>query len=98
MAEATDSADGRSHPRASGPGLATRQRRRHRPIPGTKRAARVEENVAADTAVLTAGQIARLDNLPVAAGDHHNETKCACSNASPSGAGEARARALVLNV
>jgi hypothetical protein len=54
--------------------------------------------VGADTVVLTAGQIARLDNLPVAAGDHHNETKCACSNASPSGAGEARARALVLNV
>jgi aryl-alcohol dehydrogenase-like predicted oxidoreductase len=53
---------------------------------------------AADTVVVTAGQIARLDNLPVTAGDHHNETKCACSNASPSGAGEARARALVLNV
>jgi aryl-alcohol dehydrogenase-like predicted oxidoreductase len=43
------------------------------PIPGTKRVTRVEENVAADEIVLTAEQIARLDDLPAAAGDHHNE-------------------------
>jgi aryl-alcohol dehydrogenase-like predicted oxidoreductase len=45
------------------------------PIPGTKRAARLEENVAADDVQLTADQIQRLDNLPVASGDHHNETQ-----------------------
>ena len=33
------------------------------PIPGTKRVTRVEENVAADDVVLTAGQIKRLDEL-----------------------------------
>jgi aryl-alcohol dehydrogenase-like predicted oxidoreductase len=45
------------------------------PIPGTKRRSRVEENVAADDVVLTADQIRRLDNLPVASGDHHNEAQ-----------------------
>ncbi|MER5324703.1 aldo/keto reductase [Streptosporangium roseum] len=43
------------------------------PIPGTKRVARVEENIAADGTELTAEQIAKLDNLPPAAGEHHNE-------------------------
>jgi aryl-alcohol dehydrogenase-like predicted oxidoreductase len=43
------------------------------PIPGTKRVARVEENIAADNIVLTPAQITRLDNLTPAAGDHHNE-------------------------
>ncbi|MFG1710569.1 aldo/keto reductase [Nonomuraea sp. M3C6] len=43
------------------------------PIPGTKRVARVEENIAADGIELTAEQIAKLDNLPPAAGEHHNE-------------------------
>ena len=43
------------------------------PIPGTKRVSRVEENVAADGIELTAEQIAKLDNLPPAAGDDHNE-------------------------
>ncbi|WP_240512549.1 aldo/keto reductase, partial [Streptomyces griseoruber] len=43
------------------------------PIPGTKRVERVEENTAADRVVLTAGQIEKLDNLPAAAGDHHDE-------------------------
>jgi aryl-alcohol dehydrogenase-like predicted oxidoreductase len=43
------------------------------PIPGTKRVARVEENSAADGIELTAEQIAKLDNLPPAAGEHHNE-------------------------
>jgi aryl-alcohol dehydrogenase-like predicted oxidoreductase len=45
------------------------------PIPGTKRAARVEENVAADDVVLMPDQIRRLDNLPVASGEHHNEAQ-----------------------
>ncbi|MEV4245694.1 aldo/keto reductase [Streptosporangium canum] len=43
------------------------------PIPGTKRVARVEENVAADGIELTAEQIDKLNNLPPAAGEHHNE-------------------------
>lgn len=43
------------------------------PIPGTKRVVRVEENIAADDVALTTEQIARLDDLPVAAGEHHNE-------------------------
>jgi aryl-alcohol dehydrogenase-like predicted oxidoreductase len=43
------------------------------PIPGTKRVPRVEENVAADGIELTAEQIDKLDNLPPAAGEHHNE-------------------------
>ena len=45
------------------------------PIPGTKRVARVEENVAADDVVLTAEQMKRLDELTPAAGDHHNEAQ-----------------------
>jgi aryl-alcohol dehydrogenase-like predicted oxidoreductase len=45
------------------------------PIPGTKRVARVEENIAADAIELTAEQIDRLDNLTPAAGDHHNEAQ-----------------------
>ncbi|MEU4721048.1 aldo/keto reductase [Nonomuraea dietziae] len=43
------------------------------PIPGTKRVARVEENVAADGIELTADQIDKLNNLPPAAGEHHDE-------------------------
>nr|WP_308211666.1 aldo/keto reductase [Actinoallomurus soli] len=45
------------------------------PIPGTKRVSRLEENVAADTVELTAEQIALLDDLTPAAGDHHNEAQ-----------------------
>jgi aryl-alcohol dehydrogenase-like predicted oxidoreductase len=45
------------------------------PIPGTKRVSRVEENTAADAVALTAEQIARLDDLTPAAGDHHNEAQ-----------------------
>lgn len=45
------------------------------PIPGTKRVSRVEENVSADAVVLSVDQVARLDDLPVAAGDHHNEAQ-----------------------
>jgi len=45
------------------------------PIPGTKRVSRLEENVAADDVVLTAEQIAKLDDLPPPAGGHHNEAQ-----------------------
>ncbi|TLY51688.1 MAG: aldo/keto reductase [Gammaproteobacteria bacterium] len=43
------------------------------PIPGTKRVARVEENIAADRVELSAAQIARLNNLTPAAGERHDE-------------------------
>jgi aryl-alcohol dehydrogenase-like predicted oxidoreductase len=42
------------------------------PIPGTKRVARLEENIAADAVTLTAEQLAKLDNTTPALGDHHN--------------------------
>jgi len=45
------------------------------PIPGTRRVSRLEENVAADTLVLTAEQLAALDALPPAAGGHHTEAQ-----------------------
>jgi aryl-alcohol dehydrogenase-like predicted oxidoreductase len=45
------------------------------PIPGTKRVARLEENVAADGIELTGEQLGRLSNLPPAAGAHHNEAQ-----------------------
>jgi aryl-alcohol dehydrogenase-like predicted oxidoreductase len=45
------------------------------PIPGTKRVARVEENVAADGVVLTTEQMRRLDDLTPASGGHHNEAQ-----------------------
>ena len=43
------------------------------PIPGTKRVARVEENIAADQLELTTGQIERLNDLTPAAGERHDE-------------------------
>jgi aryl-alcohol dehydrogenase-like predicted oxidoreductase len=43
------------------------------PIPGTRRAARVEENVGADAIVLTPEQIAKLTGMRPAAGGHHTE-------------------------
>ena len=43
------------------------------PIPGTKRVARVEENTAADSLVLSAQQLERLSNLTPAAGERHDE-------------------------
>jgi aryl-alcohol dehydrogenase-like predicted oxidoreductase len=43
------------------------------PIPGTKRVARVEENTAADAVELTAEQLEKLNNLPPAAGETHDE-------------------------
>ena len=42
------------------------------PIPGTKRVARLEENVAADDVELTAQQVETLNKLTPAAGDHHS--------------------------
>lgn len=45
------------------------------PIPGTKRVSRLEENLAADALELTPEQIALLNGLTPAAGDHHNETQ-----------------------
>jgi aryl-alcohol dehydrogenase-like predicted oxidoreductase len=43
------------------------------PIPGTKRVARVEENVAADGLALSSDQIERLNKLTPAAGERHDE-------------------------
>ena len=43
------------------------------PIPGTKRIARVEENIAADRLELSAKQIERLNNLTRAAGERDDE-------------------------
>ncbi|MDG4840233.1 aldo/keto reductase [Micromonospora sp. WMMD967] len=43
------------------------------PIPGTKRVNRLEENVAADSIRLTAGQITRLNNLTPASGERHSK-------------------------
>jgi aryl-alcohol dehydrogenase-like predicted oxidoreductase len=43
------------------------------PIPGTKRVARVEENTAAEHLELNGRQIERLNNLPPAAGERHDE-------------------------
>ena len=43
------------------------------PIPGTKRVARLEENVGADAVELTGEQLEKLENLAPAAGEHHNE-------------------------
>jgi aryl-alcohol dehydrogenase-like predicted oxidoreductase len=45
------------------------------PIPGTKRVARVEENIAAGDIVLSSEQIERLDQLTPAVGEHHNEAQ-----------------------
>jgi aryl-alcohol dehydrogenase-like predicted oxidoreductase len=45
------------------------------PIPGTKHVERLEENVGADTVELSAEQMAKLDNLSPAAGEHHNEAQ-----------------------
>ncbi|MBX9641180.1 MAG: aldo/keto reductase [Mycobacteriaceae bacterium] len=42
------------------------------PIPGTKRVARIEENVGADAVELSADHQARLDGLTPAAGEHHS--------------------------
>jgi aryl-alcohol dehydrogenase-like predicted oxidoreductase len=43
------------------------------PIPGTKRVSRVEENTAADSIELSTEQIQRLNDLPPATGERHDE-------------------------
>jgi aryl-alcohol dehydrogenase-like predicted oxidoreductase len=45
------------------------------PIPGTKRVARLEENIAADTLELTPDQLTRLDRITPAVGGHHAEAQ-----------------------
>lgn len=45
------------------------------PIPGTKRAARVEENVGADDVVLSPAQLHTLTTMSPAAGGHHNDAQ-----------------------
>src|ERR1700722_8525797 len=47
------------------------------PIPGTKRVARVEENIAADRLHLSDDQLDRLSNLTPAAGQRHDEANMA---------------------
>ena len=47
------------------------------PIPGTRRVARVEENTAADSVVLTAEQLQRLNALTPATGARHDEANMA---------------------
>ena len=47
------------------------------PIPGTRRADRLEENAAADRLRLTTAQLERLDRLTPAAGDRHAEADMA---------------------
>jgi aryl-alcohol dehydrogenase-like predicted oxidoreductase len=47
------------------------------PIPGTKRVARLEENVGADSVDLTDDQLARLDRLTPPVGGHHAEAQMA---------------------
>lgn len=51
------------------------------PIPSAKRVARVEENTAADGIVLTPDQLARLNALPAASGERHDETGMAAIDA-----------------
>jgi len=55
------------------------------PIPGTKRVSRVEENIAADDVRLNPKQIDRLNKLPPAAGDHHNEQQMRMLDRSAAG-------------
>jgi aryl-alcohol dehydrogenase-like predicted oxidoreductase len=45
------------------------------PIPGTKRASRLEENAAADSVQLTDEQLGKLTGITPPAGDHHNEAQ-----------------------
>lgn len=45
------------------------------PIPGTKRVARLDENVGADAVELTPDQLARLDRLTPPLGGHHAEAQ-----------------------
>ncbi|MFF7363700.1 aldo/keto reductase [Streptomyces sp. NPDC008125] len=45
------------------------------PIPGTRRVARVEENIGADAVTLAEEQLAQLSSLPPAAGNTHNDAQ-----------------------
>lgn len=47
------------------------------PIPGTKRVARLEENVGADALELTTEQLSRLDRLTPPVGGHHADAQLA---------------------
>lgn len=47
------------------------------PIPGTRRIARVEENIAAESIDLSSSQLERLDNLTPAAGARHDDANMA---------------------
>jgi aryl-alcohol dehydrogenase-like predicted oxidoreductase len=47
------------------------------PIPGTKRVARLEENIGADSVELTPEQLARLDRLTPPVGGHHADAQLA---------------------
>ncbi|WP_418004103.1 aldo/keto reductase [Mycobacterium sp. PDNC021] len=47
------------------------------PIPGTKRVARVEENIAADAVELSAAQLLALNTLPPAVGERYNPEQMA---------------------
>jgi aryl-alcohol dehydrogenase-like predicted oxidoreductase len=47
------------------------------PIPGTRRIARVKENIAAESIELSPGQIERLDNLTPASGARHDDANMA---------------------
>jgi aryl-alcohol dehydrogenase-like predicted oxidoreductase len=47
------------------------------PIPGTRRVARVEENIAADGVELTPAQLDRLDSLTPASGARHDDANMA---------------------
>jgi aryl-alcohol dehydrogenase-like predicted oxidoreductase len=47
------------------------------PIPGTRRVARVEENIAADAVELNPAQLDRLNTLQPAAGERHDEANMA---------------------
>ncbi len=55
------------------------------PIPGTRRISRLEENIAAVNVQLSPEQIDRLDKLPPAAGDHHNEQQMRMLDRSAAG-------------
>lgn len=42
-------------------------------MPGTRMVSRLEEDVAADSVVLTPEQVQRLTNVPPAVGGHHTD-------------------------
>ena len=52
------------------------------PIPGTKRVTRLEENLAADSVVLSESHLAALRDLSLAAGDPYSESQMGRLNRS----------------